>query len=360
MIAAGQALARTEELRALLARYDGRADTTNVTFVVTQPTSGWSWSYGDAEAPYFVASITKLYTTAVTMQLVRDGQVELEAPIGRYLPADVVSGLNVSGGEDHSSKITVRHLLAHTSGIADYFEQHRDDGSNTFERALKADVGWSSAEALDIAKHEMRPRFVPGQSGKAFYSDTNYQLLGAIIESVSGETYEAALHNRILTPLDLRSTYLFSPETLGRYDSVSPLLYGTRRIRIPQVMASVRADGGIVSTAAESIRFLRAFMIGELFPESLLADMQREWRRIFFPLQYGTGIMRFALPRIMTGFRAVPAMVGHSGASGAVAFHVPEIDLYVTGTVNQVKKRSLVYQLLTRIVMVVATRGGGG
>lgn len=353
MITAAQALARTDELHALLARYDGRPDTTSVTFVVAQPTSGWSWNYGEVEAPYFIASITKLYTTAVVMQLVRDGQVELEAPIGRYLPADVVSGLNVSGGEDHSSQITVRHLLAHTSGIADYFEQHRDDGATTFERALKADAGWSSAEALHVAKHQMRPRFVPGQPGKAFYSDTNYQLLGAIIESVSGETYEAALGNRIFTPLDLRGSYLFSPETLERYELVSPLLYDTHPIRIPHVMASVQADGGIVSTAADSMRFLRAFMNGELFPLSFLADMQREWRRIFFPLQYGTGIMRFALPRIMTGFRAVPAMVGHSGASGAVAFHVPEVDLYVTGTVNQVKKRSLVYQLLTRIVMLV-------
>jgi hypothetical protein len=63
--------------------------------------------------------------------------------------------------------------------------------------------------------------------------------------------------------------------------------------------------------------------------------------------------MRFALPRVMTGLRAAPAMVGHSGASGAVAFYAPKIDLYVTGTVNQVRKRSLVYQLLTRIVMVV-------
>ena len=288
MITAAQALARTEELHALLAGYDGRPDTTHVSFVVAQPNSGWSWSYGAVEAPYFIASITKLYTTAVVMQLVRDGLVELEAPIDRYLPEDTVSGLNVSDGQDRSSQITVRHLLAHTSGIADYFEQRRDDGSTTLGRALNADAGWSPRQAVDIAKHQMRPRFAPGQPGKAFYSDTNYQLLGAIIESVSDETYEVALDRRILTPLDMRSSYLFSPEALDRYESVSPLLYDAQPIRIPHVMASVQADGGIVSTAAESMRFLRAFMNGELFPASLLADMQRDWRRIFFPLQYGT------------------------------------------------------------------------
>ena len=82
--------------------------------------------------------------------------------------------------------------------------------------------------------------------------------------------------------------------------------------------------------------------------------MQREWRRIFFPLQYGMGLMRFSLPRVMTGFRAAPALIGHSGASGAVAFYAPDADIFVTGTLNQVKKRSLSFQLLTRIVMVAA------
>lgn len=356
MISAAQAVSRINQLSAVLAGYDAREDTARVAFVVAQPGSGWNWSYGFADAPYFIASITKLYTTAIVMQLVGEGRLELDAPIDRYLAADMVAGLNVTDGQDRSSDITIRHLLAHTSGIADYFEQDRRDGGTTFSRALETDAGWSFAEALEIAKHQMRAKFAPGQPGKAYYSDTNYQLLGAIIESVSGETYAAALDRRIFTALDLRRSYLFSPRTLELYESVSPLLYDTRPIRIPRVMASVGPDGGIVSTAAESSRFLRAFMSGELFPLDYLAQMQREWRRIFFPLQYGTGIMRFALPRFMTGFRRVPPMIGHSGASGAVAFHVPEIDLYVTGTVNQVKKRSLVYQLLTRIVMIVSKR----
>jgi CubicO group peptidase (beta-lactamase class C family) len=198
----------------------------------------------------------------------------------------------------------------------------------------------------------MKPHFPPGAPGKAFYSDTNYQLLGAIIEAMTGDTYAAALDGGIVTPLGLTRTYLFSQATVDRYDTVSPLLMDTTPIRIPQVMASVGADGGIVSTAAESLRFLRAFMAGELFPDEYLADMQRPWRRIFFPLQYGLGLMRFSLPRVMSGFRSVPALIGHSGASGAVAFYAPKTDLYVAGTVNQVKKRSLSFQLLTRIAML--------
>ena len=342
------------KLAALLDDSERRTDTSGVAFALAQPSTGWTWVYGDSHAPYFIASITKLYTTALVMDLVNRGHIGLDLPIVSYLPRDVVAGLNVQDGVDRSEEITVRHLLSHTSGIADYFEQKRTDGTTTFGRALVADQGWTFEQAVEIAKHEMRPRFAPGAPGKASYSDTNYQLLGAIVGSVTGMTFEAALAERVISPLELSRTYLFTAETLDRYDQVATMLWGTEPVRIPLVMASVGADGGIVSTADESMRFLQAFMTGELFPSHYLADMQREWRRIFFPLQYGVGVMRFALPRVMTGFRSAPAMIGHSGASGAVAFYAPKIDLYVTGTVNQVKKRSLVYQLMTRVVMLVA------
>jgi CubicO group peptidase (beta-lactamase class C family) len=340
------------KLQALLDRYDRRTDTANVAFSVAQPSTGWTWSYGDVNAQYFVASVTKLYTATLVLQLVRRRLVELDEHIGRYLPADTVRGLNVIDGVDRSEEITVRQLLSHTSGIADYFEGRGADGTTAFGRALDGGPGWTAGEAIAIAKTEMRPSFPPGAPGKAVYSDTNYQLLGAIIEAMTGDTYAAALNAGIAEPLGLTRTYVFSSATVDAYDSVSPLLMDTTPLRIPQVLASVGADGGIVSTAAESMRFLRAFVAGELFPGEYLADMQREWRRIFYPLQYGMGLMRFSLPRIMTGLRAMPPLIGHSGASGAVAFYAPKTDVYVTGTVNQVKKRSLSFQLLTRIVML--------
>lgn len=340
------------KLQELLDRYDRRTDTANLVAAVAQPSTGWTWTYGDVNAQYFIASITKLYTATVVLQLVHRRILELDAPIARYLPADLVRGLHVLDGIDRSEAITVRQLLAHTSGLPDYFEERGADGTTTFGRALAGGPGWTTGEAIAIAKAEMKPHFPPGSPGRAFYSDTNYQLLGAIIEAMTGDTYAAALEAGIFAPLGLSRTYLFSRAKVDRYDTVSPLLMDTAQIRVPEVMASVWADGGIVSTAAESLQFLRAFVAGELFPGEDLPDMQREWRRIFFPLQYGMGIMRFALPRVMTGFRSVPAMIGHSGASGAVAFYAPRTDLYVTGTTNQVKKRSLSYQLLTRIVML--------
>ncbi len=337
----------------LLSTYDSRADTNDVRFALSSPGRGWSWSW---EAPgsreqYFIASTTKLYITAMIMQLRAQGRLDLDTPAARYLEPSVMAGIHMLRGVDSGDSITVRQLLSHTSGIADYFEQRRRDGTTQIQSFLQRDVGWSFEDVVRITKEELTPRFEPGTPSKALYSDTNYQLLGAIIESLDDVVYEEALRRRVLEPLGLARTYPFTRETIHQYHEVASMLFGKEPVEIPQAMASVRADGGIVSTADDGLVFLEAFMTGGLFPEPYLEEMMARFNHIFPPLEYGVGLMRFALPRYYTLFTRMPPMFGHSGASGAVLFHVPELDLYVSGTVNQIKKRSLSYNLMVRLVM---------
>ena len=362
-------------LAATLEKYAARPDAGAVRFALESPGRGWSWDWESpagagplaAAAPasaagagqYFIASTTKLYVTALVMQLRAEGRLDLRAPAATYLDPALLERIHVLRGVDSSARITVEELLAHTSGIADYFEQRRADGTTQIGRALEHDFSWTLDDVLRITRDELEPRFAPSAPGKAFYSDTNFQLLGALVEAVTGQTYEEALRDRILEPLDLAATYPFTAQTLDRYADVDAMLYGTRPVVIPQAMGSVRADGGIVSTARDGIAFLEAFMGGRLFPAEYMGEMQRRWNPIFRPLEYGVGLMRFALPRYYTLGRRVPPMVGHSGASGAVLYCVDDLDLYVSGTVNQVKKRSLSYNLLTRLVMACQAAWGG-
>lgn len=337
------------KLQRLAERYARREDVSALALSVAQPGHAFAWE-ADGDRSYFIASITKLFTTSIVMQLRDEGRIELADPIASYLDASIVAGLNHWKGVDRSAQITVGHLLAHTSGIANYFEQKRSDGSSLFSEIIGgADRGWTTEDAIEMAK-EMPARFPPGAAGKAFYSDTNFQLLGAIIERCVDATYEEALRKRVLDRLELERTWLFSPATIERYDEVAPMLYGTTPAPIPKAMASFGPDGGIVSTASEQVRFLQAFVDGTLFPASFIAEMTSTWRRVFFPLEYGLGVMRYALPWFLSPFAARPEMIGHSGASGAVLYWVRERDLFVAGTVNQVKKRSLSYQLLSRVV----------
>ncbi len=353
MPAAPETEALERRLSKLVASYDARPDTNSVRFALASPSRDWSWQWSSpSSAPqYFIASTTKLYVTALIMQLRNEGRLDLGAPAATYLDPSIMSGLHVLKDTDSSSRITVAELLSHTSGIADYFEQRRRDGSTQIGDALRHDFAWTFDDVLRITKEQLSPKFPPSTPGKAFYSDTNFQLLGAVIEAITGYTYEEALQERILGPLGLAETYPFTRATIDRYGSVAVMLYGADPVAIPQAMASVRPDGGIVSTAPDGVGFLQAFMTGQLFPAEYLDEMQRTWNPVFPPLEYGVGIMRFALPRYYTLFREVPPMVGHSGASGAVLYHIPALDLYVSGTVNQIKKRSLSYNLMTRLVM---------
>jgi CubicO group peptidase (beta-lactamase class C family) len=342
-------------------KYDVRPDTNGVRFALASPGRKfyWEWSSPESLEQYFIASTTKLYVAAMIMQLRHEGRVALDAPAATYLDPSVMAGIHVLRGVDASDRITIRELLGHTSGIADYFEQRRRDGSTQLAKVLRQDFGWTFQDVLRITKEELTPRFAPSTPGKAFYADTNYQLLGAIIEAVDGTTYETALRRRVLAPLALRDTYPFTLETLDRYTTIATMMYGARPVRIPRAMASARADGGIVSTARDGIRFLESFITGRLFPAEYLNEMQSHWNPIFPPMEYGLGMMRFALPRYFTMFKRLPAMVGHSGASGAVLYYVPELDLYASGTVNQIKRRSLSHNLLARVVMVCADAARG-
>lgn len=320
---------------------------------VEQPSTGFSWRNGETQRPYFIASITKLFTTALIVQLSEEHKLALDTRASDLLGCDTMAGLNIYDGRDFGSQVTIGELLAHTSGIPDYFEQKRPDGETVLADLLKEDRGRSFEELLSISR-SMKGRFAPSTPGKAFYSDTNYMLLGRIVETLAGCSYENALRSRILQPLALEDTWLFTPSRLDRYSDVTAVMYRNTPLHSPKALASFAAEGAIVSTMRDQIRFLRAFVGGELFSKASLERMTAQWRSIFsplVPLSYGVGVMRFSIPRWQSPFFPVPAMIGHSGVFGAMLFYVPDRDLYIAGTVNQMVPRSLSYRLLVRIAL---------
>jgi CubicO group peptidase (beta-lactamase class C family) len=300
-------------------------------------------TYGDPCRPFFLASATKLFVTSILAQLRIEGRIDWDAPLAGYLPGLDLAGVVVVRGVDRSGSMTVREVMAHTSGLADYFEGPRPDGPSTFARVLERDTGWDVHDVVRWTR-EM-PSATPGRGR---YSDSGYQLLGAAIETIDGRPFGDSVRARIGEPLGLTGTYCFGPDVLGRYDEIAAIRVGAATPRIPLAMASVQADGGIVSTLADGLAFMDAFFGGQLFPAPLLEEMQADWHRVFFPLEYGTGIMRFRMPAVLTGLRRLPPLVGHSGASGVVMFRCHEKGLTVVGTVNQAQHRSMPYQLMVR------------
>ena len=222
--------------------------------------------------PFFIASITKMFTAAVVMNLRSQNKVELDAGISNYLPESLIAGIHTYKKVDHVSEITVHHLLSHTSGLPDYFLQKQKDRKNLLDKIMaEGDHNWDVKEVTRIAREELVPKFKPSEPGKAYYSDTNYQLLGAIIKSVLDKSLEEAYKENIFKRLSLESTYLFTQSTT---EDQAPIYNGNKRLDIPQAMTSFWADGGIVSNTTDLLLFIRAFMDGDLFPAEYLSEMR--------------------------------------------------------------------------------------
>jgi D-alanyl-D-alanine carboxypeptidase len=314
------------------------------------------------DTPIFVASITKMYTAAAIMILEERERLSLDDPISKYLPTTILEGLHRYKGRDYSHQLRVYHLISHTSGLPDYFLEKPKGGKSMYDRIVAgSDEAWDVERVVDITKQGLSPKFPPEpkeqeRSGtKAHYSDTNYQLLGAVIEAVTGKRLHKVLSELIIEPLALSATYMHGcgePQVSSR-SLPATIYYGTRSLHLDKAMTSFGPDGGMVSNVEDSLNFLTGFMEGRLFANPFTLDRMKRWRRIFFPFQYGLGLMRFKLPRILSPFSATPELIGHSGASSAFLFNVDGTRLYLAGTLNQIEKQGRPVRLMLKIAKMV-------
>ncbi len=142
------------------------------------------------QTPFFIGSITKSITALAVMQLIEAGKVELDAPVQRYLPWFRVADPQIS------AQITVRHLLNQTSGMpflaSEIALSNFDDRPDAIERQVRA------LSTLKIS----RP-----VGSEVEYSNFNYNILGLIVERVSGESYADYIQHHIFDPLEMRHSY---------------------------------------------------------------------------------------------------------------------------------------------------------
>ena len=179
---------------------------------LSSPGIDWTGSSGNLkpESQFYIASTTKLFVTAVILNLAASGRLDLSGKAASYLPDGTMEGLHTYRGKNYSGIITIKQLLSQTSGISDYFEEKRPGKPPLVKKLLDGnDFKWSFDDLLNISR-EMKPHFPPGKKGKAFYSDTNFQLLGKIIEEITEISFADALDKYIATPLELKSTYLYT------------------------------------------------------------------------------------------------------------------------------------------------------
>lgn len=296
----------------------------------------------DSRTPYFATGTSKLYTTAILLQLIEEGKVGFEDPFLTYLGRDKkYEELLVREGIDYTDQVTIRHLMSHTSGFGDFFLYKYQ--ARTLKHAIGdgVDTAWTFDEVLQRSRSHGAVA-VPGQSPKALYTDTNFHILGRVIETIEGENFGEVLQRRIIDRLGLSSTYLYCDPSDAR-----PINFMSkdREVRVPRTMTSFQADGGIVTTSREALIFIRGFFEGYLFDKRILPHLY-QWRPMYFPTEYGIGLMQIKVPWWMSLphrlnappsrlFKSAPRTLGHMGLGGSICLYAPEAGVYISGTVNQ-------------------------
>ncbi|MEU6961524.1 serine hydrolase domain-containing protein [Streptomyces chrestomyceticus] len=224
-----------------------------------------------------VGSITKPFTAAAVLQQVDCGLIDLDAPVGRYLP-ELVPG-------ERGAAITVRMLLNHTSGLAEYLPyaypslKAFPDLANTRPESLE-DHRFTRFDPVELIAMGVAapPVGVPG-GPLGVYSNTNYLLLVQLLEQVTGTTAERYITRNVIERAGLRETgFPAGPYVDGPHSQLYEAWFGMidpPRDHSVHDMSWVGPAASLISTVADLNCFLGRLLAGEIVSPSSLAQMQR-------------------------------------------------------------------------------------
>jgi CubicO group peptidase (beta-lactamase class C family) len=244
-------LGKASELR----QFNGTAlvaDASGVVFKKGYGYANFEWQIPNApDVRFRLGSITKQFTSMVVMQLVSEGKIKLDGKITDYLP---------DYRKDTGDRVTIKHLLNHTSGIPSY----------TSQPGFFAEVSRDPYSVPDFVKKFASGdlEFEPGS--KWSYNNSGYFLLGAIIEKVTGKPYAEVLQERIFTPLGMKSSgYDLASPILPKRASGYQLAGGTY-VNAPYLDMSIPyAAGSLYSTVEDLYLWDRALYTDKLLREDL-------------------------------------------------------------------------------------------
>ncbi len=202
-----------------------------------------------------IYSIGKQFTAALILRLVEQRRIDLDAPVGRYLPEYF----------SDEPDLLVRHLLRHTSGLPEFI---RVPEVLALERAAP---GTGSLAGMAGLIDRLPRRFAPG--ARHAYSNANYTVLALLVERVGGRPFDVAQREQLLHPLGLRhidECSTLGPAAIGPGHDRSGAL-----VRLPRNPApSYSGNGGLCATAEALARWARALGAGRVVRRELLAEMQ--------------------------------------------------------------------------------------
>jgi CubicO group peptidase (beta-lactamase class C family) len=275
----------------------------------------------DQDTLFLVASVTKIFTATTLMRLVVEGKVELNAPVRRYVPEFWLKD------QQAADTVTVLHLLNHSSGLDWRVAASTGEGDDALSRVV------AKMAELELIAH-------PGT--RTSYSQAGYDLLGRIIEKVTGQTFEQAVAQLLIEPLGLSHSFFARDDIMTRRFGVGHNLGEDGTLSIARPWRNARGEnpgGGIASSVADLLSFAR-FHLGDgraasgarILPTRVLQQMQEPTAKLQAS-SLGDAIGLGWFLRDVNGVRSV----GHAGSANgqfAELLLVPERNFAVVSLSN--------------------------
>lgn len=221
------------------------------------------------DSSFNLASVSKQFTASAIMLLKQDGKLDYDQPVTTYLP------------EFPYKQITVRHLLNHTSGLANYMAM-----------AIESKWDESKTYAIDdmLAQFVQSPPKLDFTPGKKFsYSNTGYVLLAAIVERISNMSFEAFLAKRIFQPLQMQHSRVFN--LLSAESTFESRAFGKDGDRLNDLifLDGVAGDGAVYASANDLLKWDRAIYENKIISKALQDEAFHSVVHINKQLDYGFG-----------------------------------------------------------------------
>lgn len=310
----------------------------------------YSYATNRKNTPFHISGIGKIFTATLISKLVDQGKLQFKDLISTYLSPKELDFLFIVNGIDYSNVVTIEHLLAHTSGIADYFEGPVLSGILFKQDVVKnRNIFWKPEMLLNFSRINQVAIAKPGENFS--YSETGYVLLGRLIEKITGKSYADNMRDEFFLPLGMNDSYLlYITEPINQPKKPIESLYlDGVEITTLKSLSFDSTGGGIISTTEDLIRFYEALRSGQLIKKETLYTLENFTNKYKSGIYYGLGMMEVHFEDFLILLKSLPRVTGQAGIFGTQLFYDAQNDAYIALNFSSSNNVAKSYRVLVEI-----------
>ncbi|MCO5224424.1 MAG: beta-lactamase family protein [Thermomicrobiales bacterium] len=259
-----------------------------------------------------IASGNKAFTALAIMQLVEEGRLRLDQPVRDIL------GLDLPLIDD---RVTIAHLLQHTSGIGDYIDEESDWEVDDYVLGVPMHT-LTTAESLLSVLDGFPQAFAPGE--RFAYNNGGYAVLGIVLERLTGEPFQDLIERKVIGPAGLERTGFLRLDELPAWAALGYLYETGDRVNTLHLPVRGAPDGGAFTTAADLHAFWRALFAGRIVLAETVAQMTTPLHEDpGEDLHYGMGFYVHQTGRVVI-------LMGYDAGASFMTWHLPELDMTIS------------------------------